>query len=251
MIADGQVSEATLDAVLPTYIAHVFHDTGQQLTTGGVRRPVLNPQSSFGYRVTHAGDLYGWRHELGVESGFAIDELAPNFYRIRNVPNNGSVNVTTKIEALEHAPSSSKYAIWGGLGVAIPHGSFGNNYKSGPAATLGFEAAFTNSLSVEATLGTHRFGGKAAAPDIDVTVLGVNGKWYFSPQPMRFFATAGIGSYAFNPGSTRFGVSAGAGAQFQLAPQWSLEGRYTLHAVSSNSPNSNQSTLLLGVRYAF
>jgi hypothetical protein len=101
MIAAGQVSDSTLNAVLPTYIIRVYHDTGKSLTIGGVRRPVLNPQGSFGYRVTHAGDLLGWKHELKFESGYTIDELAPCFYRIRQVPNNGEVAVTTKIEALE------------------------------------------------------------------------------------------------------------------------------------------------------
>ncbi len=149
------------------------------------------------------------------------------------------------------AGGGGRYAIWGGLGIAIPHGSFSNTYDKGPAFTLGVEREITSSLSVEATLGTHRFRGKGAAPDIDATVLGLNGKWYFTPQPTRFFATAGLGAYAFNPGSTRLGVSAGVGAQFQLTPQWSLEGRYGLHAVSNNSPLSMHSTLLFAARYAF
>ena len=251
MIANGQVSEATLDAVLPTYIVHVFHDTGKQLTTGGVRRPVLNPQSSFGYRVTHAGDLYGWRHQLGVESGFAIDELAPNFYRIRNVPNNGAVNVTTRIEALEHAPTGGKYAVWGGAGIAIPHNSFGNTNENGPAVALGFEYALTNTVSIEATLSGSRLDGKGANADINVTQLGVNGKFYLTSAPLRFFATAGIGSYDFDPGSTRFGGSVGAGLQDQFRPNWGLEGRYTLHRVTNNSPQMTFSTLLLALRYAF
>jgi hypothetical protein len=104
MIADGRVSDATLDEILPTYIVHVYHDTGRTIILGGVKHPILNPQSSFGYRVTHAGDLLGWKHELKFESGYTIDELALNFYRIRKVPNNGEVKVTTKIEAVDRCP---------------------------------------------------------------------------------------------------------------------------------------------------
>lgn len=147
--------------------------------------------------------------------------------------------------------TGGRYAVWGGLGVAVPHGSFSNTHKTGLALALGVEREITGDLSLEATLGTHRFAGKGAAPDIDATVLGLNGKWYFTPQPMRFFATAGIGVYDFSPGSTRGGASAGVGAQFQLTSQWSLEARYGLHSVISNSPFSTHSTLLLAARYAF
>ena len=44
-----------------------------------------------------------------------------------------------------------------------------------------------------------------------MTQLGVNGKWYFTSAPLRFFATAGVGVYNFDPGSTRFGGAVGAG----------------------------------------
>jgi hypothetical protein len=148
------------------------------------------------------------------------------------------------------AGGSGKYAIWGGIGVAIP-GNFSNVNKSDWAGTLGFEALLTPSLSAEATLGTHRFDGKSANPDVRATVFGVDGKWYFTAQPARFFATAGVGAYDFHPGSTRFGGTVGVGAQFRLTPQWSLEGRYNLHGVVSNAPYSSYSTLLLAARYAF
>mgnify|MGYP001439693724 CR=1 FL=1 len=100
MIAGGQVSEIMLDEILPTYIVHVYHDTGKSLTLGGVKRPILNEQGAFGYRITHVGDLLGWTHALNFAAGHTVDKLAPNFYRIRNVPNNGTVNVITRIESL-------------------------------------------------------------------------------------------------------------------------------------------------------
>ena len=149
------------------------------------------------------------------------------------------------------AGSSGKFAVWGGLGVAIPSGGFASTRDAGLAAMLGFEAALSPSMSVEATLGLHRFAGETGYVDVDVTQLGVNGKWYFTSQPLRFFATAGVGAYNFDPGSTRFGVAVGAGAQYQFTPNWGLEGRYTLHRVTNNSPQTTFSTLLLALRYAF
>lgn len=101
MISRGQVTNAQLDEFLPTYRVSVFHDTGKTLTIGGAKRPILNPQGSFGYRITHAGELNGWRHQLGFEHGYTVDELSPGFFRIKQVPKNGVIKVSTRVEAVE------------------------------------------------------------------------------------------------------------------------------------------------------
>jgi hypothetical protein len=237
----------------------------QRDTATGVVTLTLTPKDRFG---NYVGPGYGNFFTVQVAGGTPVLPAAdPSVRGIYVIKLNGiapGADPQVKIEyrgvTLRDAPLSrveagagpgGKYAIWGGAGIAIPHGSFSNTHDRGPALTLGVEREITSSLSVEATLGTHRFRGKSASPDVDVTVLGANAKWYFSPQPTRFFATAGLGAYSFDPGATRLGVSAGVGAQFQLAPQWSLEGRYGLHAVSNNSPLSTHATLLLALRYAF
>ena len=227
----------------PTYIVHAFRDTGTTQVVNGRTLKVLKPQSSFGYYVNHEGALAGW--DTALEGA---EEIAPNYYRV-SVPQGGSTTVKTRIVAREH--DDRRYAIWGGAGVAVPHSSFSNTHKAGPAVALGFEYMLTNTVSVEATLSGHRLDGKGANADVDVTQLGVNGKWYFTTQPLRFFATAGVGVYTFDPGSTRFGGSVGAGLQYQFTSRWALEGRYALHAVANNSPQTAHSTLLLALRYAF
>jgi opacity protein-like surface antigen len=147
--------------------------------------------------------------------------------------------------------SAGNRAVWLGIGSTFPSGSFSNDYKKDTAFNVGFEYGLGNNTAIEATVGMHQFKGKNASPDIDVTQFGVNGKWYFAPGAFKPFVTLGLGGYAFDPGSTRFGVNAGAGAQLDVAPRWSIEGRYTFHGVSGNSPNSRYSTLLLGLRYSF
>jgi len=234
-----------LNQVYPTYIVHAYHDTGQTVTRKGTVYKVLRPQSSFGYYVTHEGALTGWDHSLQ-----GAQQIGPDFYRI-SVNQAKSETVTTRIVAREHDATSGKYAVWGGAGIAIPHNSFGNTNKTGPAIALGFEYALTNTVSIEATLSGSRLDGKGANADVDVTQLGVNGKFYFTSAPLRAFATAGIGAYDFDPGSTRFGGSIGAGVQYQFTTNWALEGRYALHAVVNNSPQTTFSTLLLALRYAF
>lgn len=234
--------EITL-ATEPVYIVRGYFDTGRRVVISGLERPVLQPMVAFGYQMDHKGKLYGWKHSLE-----GAQQIAPNFYLLA-VQNNGKTSISTRIEAVE-TPISA-YSIWLALGSTFPHGSFGNQHKSGLAANLGFEYIFTPALSVEATLGRHSFGGKNGGGDIDVTQFGANGKWYFAQPGFKPFLTAGVSGYAFDPGSTRFGVNLGAGVQVDLAPQWSLEGRYTLHQVTNNSPNSSYSTLTLGLRYAF
>lgn len=89
--------------LVPTYRVHVFHDSGKSVTLHGVRRLQLEPQGSFGYYVSHDGALYGWNHSLAAQ-GFTLEELAPNFYRVAKVPNDGSFAVITTIQALNRPP---------------------------------------------------------------------------------------------------------------------------------------------------
>ena len=64
-------------------------------------RPVLEPQTSFGYVVTHEGKLHGWEHQL---TGAKLTQVGPNVYRLR-VPAGGEAVVTTRITARERGPS--------------------------------------------------------------------------------------------------------------------------------------------------
>lgn len=96
----GDLSQAEIDASVPTYRVHVYHDTGERVMQGGVSRPVLEPQTHFGYYVDHAGPLVGWRHQLQAPPAAQLHKIADDFYRI-SVPNNGVQKVTTVIQAVE------------------------------------------------------------------------------------------------------------------------------------------------------
>jgi hypothetical protein len=101
MLLDGEVTQAQIEAVVPTYIVHVYHDTGARLRFGGTDRPMLTEQGAFGYYINHTGPLTGWQHEL-VGDGFTLEQLATDFYRIKKLANDGSVTVTTRITAREN-----------------------------------------------------------------------------------------------------------------------------------------------------
>jgi hypothetical protein len=81
----------------PTHMIHVYHDTGETYEEDdGSTGRIMRPQTSFGVFIDHDGPLYGWEHWIDGD----LEELAPNFYRVR-VPNDGSVTVTQRITAHE------------------------------------------------------------------------------------------------------------------------------------------------------
>jgi hypothetical protein len=165
------------------------------------------------------------------------------------VPQQGDLTPGNEIQAGQGG--GGRNAIWLGLGLTFPHGSFANDSDSGFAGALGYERSLQGPWSVEAILGVHRFAGQAGAVDTDVTHFGLGAKRYLGQGSVKAFATAGLGLYAFDPGSTRFGFNGGIGVQGRVAPRLSIEGRWTLHGVTDNSPQSRYSTLLAGLRYAF
>jgi hypothetical protein len=84
-----------LDATMPTYRVHVYHDTGETVVHNGVTYRCLTPGTSFGHWVTHDGSLDGWRDDIQ-----GATRIGPNFYRLR-APAEGVVQVVTVIEAVE------------------------------------------------------------------------------------------------------------------------------------------------------
>lgn len=85
-------------ARVPTYAVHGYMDTGRLLELeSGAKVKILQPQTAFGYFVSHTGELHGWETRL-----YGAEKLEENLYIVR-VPNNGSVHVETVIQARENA----------------------------------------------------------------------------------------------------------------------------------------------------
>ena len=100
-IVEGQGSGYEIEdlaALYPTYIVHVYHDTGKKmkLEKGG-EAPIMRPQTAFGYFALHEGNLYGWETRL-----YGAEKIADNFYHLQ-ISNNGAANVETGIQARESA----------------------------------------------------------------------------------------------------------------------------------------------------
>jgi hypothetical protein len=118
LAAAGSIAAQQLDAIMPTYRVHVYHETGDTIVTDGVKSPAVRSQYSFGYWIEHQGSLHGWLHKL--EGAQAI---APNLYKI-SIPNDGTAQVTTTIEALEKPCGCFCRLFKGGSVASLESGSF-------------------------------------------------------------------------------------------------------------------------------
>jgi len=81
-----------LTRFVPSYRVHVYYTTGDYIWINGVKYPLLEQQSSFGFFVFHRGPLEGWGSLLD-----GAEPIAPNWYRIRQVTK--PVKIRTQIQA--------------------------------------------------------------------------------------------------------------------------------------------------------
>lgn len=81
----------------PTAIMHVYHPTGLHKKIKGKSIEVYEPQSSYGYYVSHEGKLYGWDVAL---KGKGTKRISDNTWRVY-IPNDKAADVTTSIDALD------------------------------------------------------------------------------------------------------------------------------------------------------
>lgn len=234
--------EATRAEPLPSYKVHVYHDTRKALLLGGVAHPVLGYQTSYGYSVTHQGEVEGWRHELG---GAGLVKLADNFYRLP-VPDAGIVALTTTIEAIE--PPGPRWSLSLHLGAGVPAGSSSTRYGSGVGGGIDVETRFANGWAVEAVLGVDQLPGKAGIADLRVTGFLAGARLYLLPGGLQPFVLAGAGAYHLRPGSLQAGVHAGAGVSLDLGPRFAVEAAAKLHSVPGATPALFFSTLQAGLR---
>lgn len=76
-------------------------------------------------------------------------------------------------------------------------------------------------------------------------------KVYLADSVLRPYLKAGIGGYAFNPGDTLFGATAGVGLQYNFSPECAAEAGYDFHELFRNAANPRFSMLQVGVVVRF
>jgi MYXO-CTERM domain-containing protein len=93
-------ADQALTTAWPTYMVHVYYDTGKTSELDGETLKVLEPMVPFGYYLEHDGPLYGFTHRITGLDGVELEELEPNFYRVR-IPSEGKIRVENSITAEE------------------------------------------------------------------------------------------------------------------------------------------------------
>ncbi|MFL5404001.1 MAG: hypothetical protein ACJ8BF_14440 [Gemmatimonadales bacterium] len=236
-------TSAQLDSVMPTYRIYAWHTTGDSVTMGGIKRPIVRAQNSFGYWVDHSGKLQGWRHRL---EGANLTRLGPNLYRIA-VSNNGVATIRTTIEALE----PRLFALSLHAGVSLPHGSLNTNFDPGSAVTIDATYRLSSTFAIAGLFGFHRFSGAGSSGHLNLYHLSGSLQRFLISGPTAVFIEAGGGIYLLDPGPTKPGIHAGAGLEFEVSPRVLLGPSYRLHNVFTTGANTTFSSVQAGGRILF
>lgn len=93
LYATGRISADTLDARMPTYRVHVFHETGETNVEGA---RVLMPAPSFGFYLYHEGPFQGWRDQL---SAAGLVPVGANLFKL-HVATDDTARVTVRVESV-------------------------------------------------------------------------------------------------------------------------------------------------------
>lgn len=118
--------EQAIGEAWPTYIVHVFYDTGKKRLVEGVESSVLRPMTPFGMHFTHDGALYGFTHALRGLGNVELQEIAPDFYKVV-IKNEGSARVGVTVTAHEKPLSEQPGGSSGGCKCCQPTKVIVNN----------------------------------------------------------------------------------------------------------------------------
>ena len=153
--------------------------------------------------------------------------------------------------ASQPASSGSRFAVFGDVGVNVPHGDLNIFFDPGVSVNAGVEYMITSQFSAVGTLGYNRFstffGGHASLYQVSG-----NGKFYLVDESskVRPFVNGGVGAYVTDSGTVHFGGNVGGGVLFEVTPKVGVQGSYNFHIFSAGS-NFKYSTVQGGVRFRF
>jgi hypothetical protein len=216
-----------------------FRHTARYITVDGTPVELMERTPCYGYWIYHLGKMSGWRRTLRAPG---LDRLADGLYSIA-VPENGSVELTTHIEAVETGPLSFGVR----AGVAVPHGTFNNTWDPGFAIDADLEYALTPSLAFQLVGGYRSFTGPADST-MSIMRLSGNAKLYLGGARFRPFVNGGAGVYVVDPGDTSYGGNLGAGLVLGLSDRLGIEAAYNYYLVKQPVTDPTFSTVEAGLR---
>jgi hypothetical protein len=216
----GLLEQSEIDELMPTFRVHAYHATGDSAIVRGRIVPVLRAQTSFGYWLDHEGELKGW--DYGLE-GAQLVRLAPYFYRIA-VPNESFATIVTKVQAIEPPAPYPSFAFGIHTGVAIPVGSFSEDFDPGINVFLGAYYRVDPKFSVTGIAGYNGFNSRAEdAGDFYVISLSANLKYLVNTAPLTAYINGGPGAYIPQDAGAKVGLNVGGGLNYELTGDVVLE----------------------------
>jgi hypothetical protein len=212
---------------------------------------------SYGYLIRHDGPVDSWNYNLaasGTGVSLAASTTTPDLYTLV-IPQGQTAQIVTTVNpggssGGSGAAAAGKFAVFLDLGANFPQGSLSSSFNTGFSLNAGLEYIATSHLSAEGIFGYHHLAAKAGGGG-DIYQFSTDAKYYLTTSTIRPFANAGIGGYAFHPGSTYFGGNVGGGVLYTLGPHWGIQGSYNFHAVNTPGSASQFSTFQGGLRYVF
>ena len=162
------------------------------------------------------------------------------------------MNATTSSSSSpQPASDRSKFAVFGNIGVTVPHGDFNTFVDPSFSANVGLEYMITSQFSVEGTVGYHRFS-TFFGDNANLYQVSGNGKFYLVDESskVRPFVNGGGGVYVTDAATTHFGGNVGGGVLYEATPHFGITGAYNFHAFSAGD-GLRFSTVQGGVRWRF
>ena len=165
------------------------------------------------------------------------------------------MNATTSSSSSSPQPASdrSKFAVFGNVGVTVPHGDLNIFFDPSFSANVGLEYMITSQFSAEGTLGYHRFSTPSIFHDhANLYQVSGNAKFYLVDESskVRPFVNGGVGVYVTDAAQAHFGGNVGGGVLYEATPHFGVTAAYNFHAFSAGS-NTRFSTVQGGVRWRF
>src|ERR1043166_3625917 len=128
----------------------------------------------------------------------------------------------------QRSSHSGKFAVFGDIGVAVPHGDFSAFTDPGLSVDAGLEYMITPQVSG-------------------------NAKFYLVDESSRVrpFVNGGVGDYVTDSGTSHFGGNLGGGVLFEVTPRFGVQGKYNFNIFRTGGGNLRFSTVQGGVRWRF
>lgn len=180
------------------------------------------------------------------------DSICTVYGQFRDSANNESLVVTKNILLKLSGATGLSHAISLHAGIASPRGVLSGTHDDGYTITLDYVQRITNQWAWDVRLGNSRLDGQGSNDDIDIWSLGCNAKFTLNPSSsVQAFFNGGVNIYDIDPGSTELGWNAGAGLAIPINAQWTFEGTYNHHRVTTASPDVEFDRFQLGVLFNF